>query len=62
MSEQKFITTQQLADAWNISDARVRRLRLDGRIEGATEMGGTWVYPARLVSEKPPKQKPGPKK
>ncbi len=57
--EKKLLTTQELAAALGVSDARVRRLRLDGRLPGAVEMGGTWVYPASLASVGFTKRKAG---
>lgn len=50
MATEKLLTTQQLAAALGVSDARIRKLRLDGRLPGARDIGGTWVYPASLSS------------
>lgn len=50
MSESKQLTTQELAQALQVSDARVRQLRLAGRLPGARQVGGTWVYPAALAT------------
>lgn len=47
--EKKELTTKELAHALGVSDARVRRLRIDGRLPGAKDVGGTWVYPAALA-------------
>lgn len=57
--EKKLLTTQELAAALGVSDARVRKLRLDGRLPGAVEMGGTWVYPANLAAQGYTKRKAG---
>lgn len=62
-AEKKLLTTQELAAELGVSDARVRRLRLDGRLPGAKEIGGTWVYPERLAAQGFAKRKAGrPKK
>lgn len=58
MSEKR-LTTQQLASALGVSDARLRRLRLDGRLPGAELCGGTWVFPPALARTGFTKQRPG---
>ena len=58
-TEKKLLTTQELAAVLGVSDARVRKLRLDGRLPGAVDIGGTWVYPAGLASQGFAKRKAG---
>jgi len=53
------LTTQELAQALGISDARVRKLNLEGRLPGAQIVGGTWVYPVSLATVGFTKKKPG---
>lgn len=60
-AKQKTLTTQELARALGISDARVRKLRLEGRLPGAVQVGGTWIFPAALAQTGFVKRKPGPK-
>ena len=41
----ELLTTTQMAEKWNISRRRVTTLCREGRIEGATLIGNTWLIP-----------------
>ena len=36
---------KEASEKWNISERRIRQLIKDGRIEGATKIGTTWIIP-----------------
>ncbi|MDR3289493.1 MAG: helix-turn-helix domain-containing protein [Peptococcaceae bacterium] len=40
-----WITPQQAAEKWNITDRRVQDLCLSGRIDGAVRLGRGWLIP-----------------
>lgn len=44
-----YLTTQQIAAKWNISDRRVRVLCRDGRIPGVIEKNGSYLIPSDAV-------------
>ena len=41
----ELLTTTQMAEKWNISRRRIATLCKEGRIEGATLIGNTWLIP-----------------
>lgn len=41
----QYMTTKEVAEKWNISERRIRRLLQDGRIEGAVKLGNSWNIP-----------------
>lgn len=43
--ELDWITPQQAAEKWGISDRRVQVLCLNGQIEGAVRLGRGWLIP-----------------
>ena len=43
--EINWITPQQAAEKWGISDRRVQALCNNGQIEGATRLGRVWLIP-----------------
>lgn len=40
-----WITPQQAAEQWNISDRRVQAMCINGQIEGAVRLGRGWLIP-----------------
>jgi hypothetical protein len=40
-----YITANQAAGKWNISQRRVQRLYLENRIEGIFKLDGAWAIP-----------------
>lgn len=47
----EYMTVKDAETKWNISERRIRKLLLDGRIEGATKIGNSWNIP--ITSSKP---------
>lgn len=47
----QYITAKEAATRWGITERRVCKLCIEGRIEGATKFGGSWAIPAD--TEKP---------
>ena len=45
-----YLTAKQFAARLGISDARVRRMCLDGRVPGATAFGYMWSIPETAIS------------
>ena len=43
--ELDWITPQQAAEQWNISDRRVQTLCANGQIKGAVRLGRGWLIP-----------------
>ena len=41
----EFMTTNDAVKKWGISERRIRKLLLDGRIDGAVKVGNTWSIP-----------------
>lgn len=41
----EFLTTKQASELWGISTRRISLLCEQGRIEGATKAGKTWLMP-----------------
>ena len=42
----ELLTTTQIAEIWGISRRRVTTLCHEGRIEGASLLGNTWLIPS----------------
>ena len=40
-----WLTSQQAAELWNITDRRVQALCADGRIDGVIRLGRSWLIP-----------------
>ena len=53
----EFLTSEEIANKWNISTRRVTTLCKDGRIEGAVQKGGVWLIPDDV--QKPESMKRG---
>lgn len=53
----EFLTSNEIANKWNISTRRVTTLCKDGRIEGAVQKGGVWLIPDNI--QKPASMKRG---
>lgn len=53
----EFLTSNEIANKWNISTRRVTTLCKDGRIEGAVQKGGVWLIPDNV--QKPASMKRG---
>ena len=51
----EYMTANQAAHKWNISQRRVQILCAEGRIPGVFKLGETWAIP--LSSEKPEDQR-----
>ena len=58
--EKNYIDAPEAAKILHISNARVRRLCLDGRFEGAFKAGSSWLIPRKAV-ENHTSLPPGPK-
>ena len=43
--ELDWITSQQAAELWNITDRRVQALCATGRIDGVIRVGRSWLIP-----------------
>ncbi len=43
------ISVQNAAKAWNLSERRVQKLCVEGRIRGAVRMGRMWLIPKDAV-------------
>ena len=41
----EFLTSEEIANKWNISTRRVTTLCKGGRIGGAVQKGGVWLIP-----------------
>ena len=52
-----YLTTDEMAELWNISPRRITKLCNEGRVEGAEFKGRIWLIPAD--AEKPEVQKRG---
>jgi DNA-binding NarL/FixJ family response regulator len=44
-----FITVKEASNKWNISERRVQKLCIDGRIKGAHKVGPIWMIPSTAV-------------
>lgn len=53
----EYLTSEEIAQRWNISSRRVTTLCKDGRIDGAIQKGGVWLIPD--VAQKPESLKRG---
>ena len=47
----KYMTIQDAAEKWGISERRIQTLCVTGRLEGAQKFGRQWAIPAK--AEKP---------
>ena len=54
-----FLTAEEIADSWNISQRRVQVLCGEGRVSGAEKRGGIWFIP--VSAKKPTAKKSGQK-
>lgn len=52
-----FLSVQEVAKKWNISDRRVRTLCENGQIEGAFKVGRSWNIPESAKKPKDPRKK-----
>jgi excisionase family DNA binding protein len=50
--ELDWMTPQQAAELWGISDRRVQALCANGQVDGAVRLGRGWLIPK--ISQKPP--------
>ena len=50
--ELDWITPQQAAELWSISDRRVQALCVNGQVNGAVRLGRGWLIPKN--TQKPP--------
>lgn len=41
----EYLTSEEIAQKWDISSRRVTTLCKDGRIDGAIQKGGIWLIP-----------------
>ena len=53
----EYLTSEEIAQKWNISARRVTTLCKDGRIRGAVQKGGVWLIPNDV--QKPESMKRG---
>lgn len=47
-----YVTVQQIAEKWNVTPRTVQSMCSDGRIQGVTKFGRSWVIPED--AKKPP--------
>lgn len=61
--ERDYYSTIEAAKVLNISDARIRRLCLDGKFEGALKTGKSWLIPKITIKnfERLPRGRPKPR-
>lgn len=55
-----YLTSNEIAEKWNISSRRVRILCGEGRVEGAIQKGALWLIPDN--AQKPQELRRGRKK
>lgn len=53
----EYLTSEEIAQKWDISSRRVTTLCKDGRIAGAIQKGGVWLIPDN--AQKPESMKRG---
>lgn len=53
----EYLTSEEIAQKWDISSRRVTTLCKDGRISGAIQKGGVWLIP--YDAQKPVSMKRG---
>ena len=62
MEEKQLYTTQEIAEALNVSDAYIRQMIAAGKAHPKEQFGGTWVFTReeldRLRSTRRPRGKP----
>lgn len=51
-----FLTTTEMAKVWGISSRRIALLCSQGRVEGATMKGKTWLIPDRANKPEDPRR------
>lgn len=56
----EYLTSNEIAQKWNISSRRVRMLCGEGRVEGAIQKGILWLIPSN--TQKPQELRRGRKK
>lgn len=56
----EYLTSNEIAEKWNISSRRVRILCGEGRVEGAIQKGILWLIPSN--TQKPQELRRGRKK
>ena len=56
----EYLTSNEVAEKWNISSRRVRILCSEGRVEGAIQKGTLWLIPSN--TQKPQELRRGRKK
>ena len=49
MTMADYYDTKMAADKLGVSTARIRRLRLDGRLQPCIFLSRGWVFPARVI-------------
>ena len=47
--DKNYVDSVEAGKLLNITDARIRRLCLDGRFEGALKTGKSWIFPRKSV-------------
>lgn len=45
----EFMTTKEAVIKWNISERRIRKLLIEGRIDGAIKIGNSWNIPSNAI-------------
>lgn len=51
-----FLTTTEMAKVWGISSRRIALLCSQGRVEGATMKGKTWLIPENAKKPEDPRR------
>lgn len=52
-----YISVQQAADKWNISERRIQKLCEENRIDGAVRFGHAWAIPKDATKPTDPRKK-----
>ena len=47
--ELDWITPQQAAERWGITDRRIQALCLNGQVDGAVRLGRSWLIPKETL-------------
>lgn len=55
----EYITVQEAAEKWNISDRRVQKYCAEGRVNGASKSGKSWKIPADAIKPQDPRKGKG---
>lgn len=55
----EYMTVQEAAEKWNISDRRVQKYCAEGRVKGVSKSGKSWKIPADAIKPQDPRKRKG---